>query len=443
MENTTRISFSAVTHIGVGRAVNEDRIYANGKFHNTFDYENSNISLDINGNQFIFALSDGMESGSDSGSKISINEELKKFHQKSKSSLKDIRVKLDEMADCVQQSSNLLYSLSLGEEASKEWAASFAGIIIDNGSLAAVNLGTCKIFRLEGDNLRLLMDDHRKTERLLKMGIISNEQAELISGQIKSSNSNNSLKVKKSDIFKLKEDSLYLLCSDGLLDAVSEDTIYEVLAENRDTDKAAGLLVNEAVENGGMDNITAIVIRIEKSGDNDTVTAGSNQARRVQTTPKRYTMLKKNRIDMEKLVKTGIMVAVIAVLLYGGFQLWKLLSPKVKDATSQVTTQQTGNNKTKLGSTVPTEASDDEEGVASSTEVKETIADADAVVAGNAGMVIDENTVYVVKAGDNLLKISEMYYGDEKLYEKIVDANNIKDPKRIQVGQKLKIPPLK
>jgi nucleoid-associated protein YgaU len=50
---------------------------------------------------------------------------------------------------------------------------------------------------------------------------------------------------------------------------------------------------------------------------------------------------------------------------------------------------------------------------------------------------------YVVKAGDNLSKISKQYYGDANEYMRIFYANReqLKDPDHIQVGQQLTIPP--
>jgi len=49
---------------------------------------------------------------------------------------------------------------------------------------------------------------------------------------------------------------------------------------------------------------------------------------------------------------------------------------------------------------------------------------------------------YVVKPGDSLSKIAKQYYGDASLYDKIFQANRdvLKDPNKIQVGQKLRIP---
>jgi nucleoid-associated protein YgaU len=47
---------------------------------------------------------------------------------------------------------------------------------------------------------------------------------------------------------------------------------------------------------------------------------------------------------------------------------------------------------------------------------------------------------YTVKAGDNLSKISKLFYGDANQYPKIAKANNLADPDKIKVGQALRIP---
>ena len=51
--------------------------------------------------------------------------------------------------------------------------------------------------------------------------------------------------------------------------------------------------------------------------------------------------------------------------------------------------------------------------------------------------------MYEVKSGDNLSKISKQFYGDANEYMRIFYANRDKlnDPDKIQVGQKLNIPP--
>ncbi len=47
---------------------------------------------------------------------------------------------------------------------------------------------------------------------------------------------------------------------------------------------------------------------------------------------------------------------------------------------------------------------------------------------------------YTVQPGDNLSKISKHFYGDANKYMVIAKANNLADPDKIKVGQKLVIP---
>jgi nucleoid-associated protein YgaU len=47
---------------------------------------------------------------------------------------------------------------------------------------------------------------------------------------------------------------------------------------------------------------------------------------------------------------------------------------------------------------------------------------------------------YTVQPGDNLSKISKHFYGDANKYMDIAKANNLEDPDKIKVGQKLVIP---
>ncbi len=59
----------------------------------------------------------------------------------------------------------------------------------------------------------------------------------------------------------LREGDVFLLCTDGLNEGVTEARIAEVLATKGAVD-ACDTLVQEAFDNGGRDNITAVVIRV-------------------------------------------------------------------------------------------------------------------------------------------------------------------------------------
>jgi nucleoid-associated protein YgaU len=61
---------------------------------------------------------------------------------------------------------------------------------------------------------------------------------------------------------------------------------------------------------------------------------------------------------------------------------------------------------------------------------------------GSGADAFDATQWHEVKKGETLWKIAEQYYGDGNLYPKIFDANRdvLKDPNRINIGQKLRIP---
>ena len=49
---------------------------------------------------------------------------------------------------------------------------------------------------------------------------------------------------------------------------------------------------------------------------------------------------------------------------------------------------------------------------------------------------------YTIKSGDNLSKVSQLFYGSASKYGEIAEANGISNPDHIQVGQQINIPAL-
>ncbi len=49
---------------------------------------------------------------------------------------------------------------------------------------------------------------------------------------------------------------------------------------------------------------------------------------------------------------------------------------------------------------------------------------------------------YTIKSGDNLSKVSKLFYGNANKYSKIAEANGLDNPDKIQVGQQINVPVL-
>jgi serine/threonine protein phosphatase PrpC len=62
---------------------------------------------------------------------------------------------------------------------------------------------------------------------------------------------------------RVEADDIFLLCSDGLHGLVEDDRLATIVHENRVLTEACAKLIDAANENGGKDNITVVLIRIE------------------------------------------------------------------------------------------------------------------------------------------------------------------------------------
>ena len=51
-----------------------------------------------------------------------------------------------------------------------------------------------------------------------------------------------------------------------------------------------------------------------------------------------------------------------------------------------------------------------------------------------------QDTVYIVHAGDCLWNLAKRFYGDPLQWKRIADANGLRDPYIILIGQSLRIP---
>lgn len=458
MGNAVKVSFSAVTHAGTSYTVNNDRIYANGRFIHPSAADYAQVSLEMVDTRFFFALSGNME---DDESGVSLISDLKKFHQKALASSKGINVKLDDLVQCVEQASNLIHSLSLGDNDFGDKRPSFSGILIEEGNIAAVSLGSYRIYKLEGETFKLFVNDYKRAERLLKMGIISDEQAEILTKQQKAAMEEGSTTVKKSDIHPLRPGTTYLICSTGLSDFVDEDTIYDILASEAEPDQAAGELVTEALKKEPDEAISALVIRIEEAGeqygyDDDEVRPGPPRTPSIRVQPRYGNVAARKRqmpVDVGKIAAVLVLVVLATAVILGAYRLWKLFSPQARNTVVDQD-QTAGGSDTDRddlsdadeipggSDTTPADATNGNDDTGADDNDDDGDEGQTGTGSGTGSNTIGpEGTKYTVKAGDMLMVIAKKFYGDESKYKLIMEANEIEDPNKIFVGQELIIPP--
>ncbi len=139
-----------------------------------------------------------------------------------------------------------------------------AGLFYDNKVMLA-HIGDSRAYRLRGETFEQVTRDHSLLQEQIDSGMITPEQAKF------SQNKNLVTRALGIDptvepelnCFDAQPGDVYLLCSDGLNDMVSDEDIGMTLQTlSANLRLAAQQLVQMANDNGGRDNVSVILVRV-------------------------------------------------------------------------------------------------------------------------------------------------------------------------------------
>ena len=130
-------------------------------------------------------------------------------------------------------------------------------------------MGDSRLYRLRENILHCLTRDHSLLREQLDAGMIGSkdEAPPAWKGLLTRALGVGAEVEPELDVLALEPGDIYLLCSDGLTDMLSEEDIGEVLlALGSRPAVAAELLVELANDQGGTDNISVIVVSSREGG---------------------------------------------------------------------------------------------------------------------------------------------------------------------------------
>ncbi len=141
--------------------------------------------------------------------------------------------------------------------------------LFDHDRVTIAHVGDSRAYRLRQGGIEQLTHDHSLLQEQVDAGLISADEARFSDHKnlvTRAVGIEQPLEVEIHE-HRVAVGDLYLLCSDGLSDLLSEREIAELaLADGGDLGQAAEALVRRANDNGGLDNISVILARV-KSAD--------------------------------------------------------------------------------------------------------------------------------------------------------------------------------
>ncbi|HUQ29812.1 MAG TPA: Stp1/IreP family PP2C-type Ser/Thr phosphatase [Usitatibacter sp.] len=131
--------------------------------------------------------------------------------------------------------------------------------------MTVAHIGDSRLYRLRGETMEQVTRDHSLLQEQLDSGLITPEEAKL------SQNKNLVTRALGIDptvdpelhVYETQVDDTYLLCSDGLSDMVEDEEIrLTLITLKSNPNLTVQQLVQAANDNGGRDNISAMLIRV-------------------------------------------------------------------------------------------------------------------------------------------------------------------------------------
>ncbi len=168
---------------------------------------------------------------------------------------------LDPLAAAVAAANATLHEMSAADPAVEGMGTTLTAMLWQNAHVALCHIGDSRAYLLRDGDFFQITRDHTLVQSLVDDGRLTPEAA--------ATHPQRSLLLRALDgrteaepdlsVREVRAGDRYLLCSDGLSDVVTEQTLHRTLVTITDPDDAVTQLIELAIRSGGPDNITCIV----------------------------------------------------------------------------------------------------------------------------------------------------------------------------------------
>ena len=174
---------------------------------------------------------------------------------------------IESLKEAATRSHELIAQRSKDRGERKGMATTLTMYIAVWPALYLLQVGDSRCYMWREGQLEQLTRDQTMAQDLVDSGVLQPEQAKKSPyAHVLSSSLGGSIWQPELSRCGLKVGDKLLLCTDGLTKHVSDQRISEVFQNMTSSEQAARTLVNDALEAGGSDNVTALVLQTIKRG---------------------------------------------------------------------------------------------------------------------------------------------------------------------------------
>ena len=254
-----KLRFAGNTHIGMKRAHNED-----------------NLKVVVEENLYMVADGMGGHAHGEVASQLAVDTVADFFRETSKDEditwpykmEKGRRYEENRLTAGIKLANLKIHEAATLNPDKKGMGTTIVALFFSGNQAYLGHVGDSRIYRLRGDQLFLITEDHSLLNDYIKMKELTPQEIENFPHKnviVRALGMKNTVQVDVAHEEPSDKD-LYLLCSDGLNGMINDEEIRRIMLSHReDLEGCCNKLIQAANENGGNDNVTAVLVEVNRS----------------------------------------------------------------------------------------------------------------------------------------------------------------------------------
>jgi len=247
--------------IGLQRRNNEDSLLIVDQHCNHYDLQNYGM---------FFVVADGMggHAAGEIASKIACREAVSAYYRgdaKFETCVDDIELKMRKLEKSIWSAHDQIINEAKENKELRGMGTTLSALVLTDKKSLIAHIGDSRIYRCRKNSCERMTVDHTKKQALIDTGKIQpDDESNLYYGYIltQALGGYDDLTEVFTRVDNVQCDDIFLLCTDGLHDLVTDNEIMGILTANSSPKTICDKLVQAAIRNGGNDDVTVIVIQL-------------------------------------------------------------------------------------------------------------------------------------------------------------------------------------
>ncbi|CAH0120113.1 MULTISPECIES: Stp1/IreP family PP2C-type Ser/Thr phosphatase [unclassified Paenibacillus] len=177
----------------------------------------------------------------------------------------------EALREAILHANNVIYEMASQDERYHNMGTTIVAVLLNGENGFVGHIGDSRAYNINDTVIRQLTDDHSLVNELLKSGQISLEESRRHPRRnvvIRALGTDAEVEVDINPI-QLEQGEILLLCSDGLSDLMTDEEIAAIVSlPSLSLEEKAERLLRDALQAGGEDNITVVLLEQTDDADN-------------------------------------------------------------------------------------------------------------------------------------------------------------------------------